>query len=158
MHPSTEAFVEEARDRYDFDVDVHEFEAGTKTAEDAADQIGCDVAQIASSIVVDADGDLVVVVTSGANRVDFDRVAALRDVPADAVGMADAGDIKDVVGWSIGGVPPFCHDTSVPVYVDETLLGFDEVWAAGGTPQAVFPIDPETLVELSDGTVESVAS
>jgi prolyl-tRNA editing enzyme YbaK/EbsC (Cys-tRNA(Pro) deacylase) len=158
MHSSTAAFVDEARDRYGFEVDVHEFEAGTKTAADAADQIGCDVAQIASSIAVDAAGELVVVVTSGANRVDFERVAALRDAPTEDVGMADADDVKDTLGWSIGGVPPFCHETAVPVYVDETLLGFDEVWAAAGTPQAVFPIDPDTLVDLSEGTVESVAS
>lgn len=157
MHPSTERFCERAAEELSFDVDVHEFEEGTKTAEDAAEQVGCDVAAIASSIVVDTAAGLVVVVTSGANRVDFGKVADLVEVPAESVGMADADDIKATLGWSIGGVPPFCHDADVPVYLDETLTGFEEVWGAAGTPTAVFPIHPDRVQELSDATVADVA-
>jgi prolyl-tRNA editing enzyme YbaK/EbsC (Cys-tRNA(Pro) deacylase) len=157
MHPSAERFRERAADELSFDVDVHEFEEGTKTAEDAAEQVGCDVAAIASSIVVDTASGLVVVVTSGANRVDFGTVADLVGVPANTVGMADADDIKATLGWSIGGVPPFCHDAEVPVYLDETLMGFEEVWGAAGTPTAVFPIHPGRVQELSGATVADVA-
>jgi prolyl-tRNA editing enzyme YbaK/EbsC (Cys-tRNA(Pro) deacylase) len=157
MHPSAAAFRDRAADELGVDVDVHEFDEGTKTAEDAARQVDCDVAAIASSIVVDADGDLVVVVTSGANRVDFETVAALVNVDADAVGMADADDIKAELGWSIGGVPPFCHDADVPVFLDETLTTFGKVWAAAGTPQAVFPMDPDRVRALSGATVADVA-
>jgi len=157
MHPSAAAFRERAAEELAFDVDIHEFDEGTKTAEDAAEQVGCDVAAIASSIVVDTADGLVVVVTSGANRVDFAKIAALVDVPADSVGMADADDIKAQLGWSIGGVPPFCHDADVPVYLDETLTGFDEVWGAAGTPTAVFPIHPDRVRELSGATVAEVA-
>ena len=107
MHSSAAAFRERAAEEHGVDVDVHEFEEGTKTAEDAARQVGCDVAAIASSIVVETADGLVVVVTSGANRVDFEKVAGLVDVDPDSVGMADAGDIKETLGWSIGGVPPF---------------------------------------------------
>jgi prolyl-tRNA editing enzyme YbaK/EbsC (Cys-tRNA(Pro) deacylase) len=155
MHERAQEFAERARREYSLEVDVNEFPEGTKTAEDAAEAIGCDVAQIASSIAMRADDELVVVVTSGANRVSTERVAALHG--ADSVEMADAGEIKATLGWSIGGVPPFCHEVEVPVYVDDTLTGFETVWAAAGTPEAVFPIDPARLRELSDGEVADVA-
>ncbi|WP_255196113.1 YbaK/EbsC family protein [Halorarius litoreus] len=154
MHQRAVEFRRAARDRHGFDPEVHEFPEGTKTAADAAAAISCDVAQIASSIAVDTDDGLAVVVTSGANRVDLEKVADLLDVQQ--VEMADAGDIKAVLGWSIGGVPPFCHETSVPVLLDETLLSFDEVWAAAGTPEAVFPLSPDQLRELSGGTAADV--
>jgi prolyl-tRNA editing enzyme YbaK/EbsC (Cys-tRNA(Pro) deacylase) len=149
MHPRAEQFRETAHDRYDFDPEVREFPEGTKTAADAADAIGCEVAQIASSIAVETDDGFAVVVTSGANRVDTTKVAALLGI--DRAAMADAGDVKEVLGWSIGGVPPFCHATDVPVLLDETLLEFEEVWAAAGTPEAVFPLSPDELRDLSGG-------
>jgi prolyl-tRNA editing enzyme YbaK/EbsC (Cys-tRNA(Pro) deacylase) len=156
MHERAAEFVRRASEEYGVDVDVHEFDEGTKTAQDAADAIGCDVAQIASSIVVVVDGDdPVVVVTSGANRVDLDAVAVYRD-GVDAR-MAEADEVKEATGWSIGGVPPFCHTTDVPVLMDETLLDHDEVWAAAGTPTAVWPIDPERLREISGAEPAAVA-
>ena len=155
MHPRAAEFAERAADRYGFDVDVHEFPEGTKTAADAAEAVGCDVAQIASSIALSTDDGLVVAVTSGANRVDPAEVAAL--VGADDAALADADEIKETLGWSIGGVPPFCHEVDVPTLMDETLTDHDEVWAAAGTPEAVFPIDPERLRELAGATVADVA-
>jgi prolyl-tRNA editing enzyme YbaK/EbsC (Cys-tRNA(Pro) deacylase) len=157
MHPRAAEFAERAAAEHGFDVDVHEFPEGTKTAADAAEAVGCDVAAIASGIVLEADGDLVVVVTSGANRVDEAKLAALLEVDEAAVSMADADDIKATLGWSIGGVPPFCHDADVPVFVDETLTDHDEAWAAAGTPEAVFPVDPGTLANLADARVVDVA-
>lgn len=157
MHPRAAEFQSRAREQFEFDVDVHEFPEGTKTAADAAAAIGCDVAQIASGIVLDAGDSLVVVVTSGANRVDGAKVADVLDADETAVSMGDADDIKATLGWSIGGVPPFCHEADVPVLMDETLLQFDEVWAAAGTPEAVFPIHPETIRELSGARVVDVA-
>ena len=156
MHPRAEEFTERARAEHGFEVDVHEFPEGTKTATDAAEAVGCDVAQIASGIVMNA-GGLVVVVTSGANRVDEGKLGTLRDIPRDEVEMADAGEIKKMLGWAIGGVPPFCHETDVPVYVDETLTRFDTVWAAAGTPEAVFPIAPPRLLELTGAETADVA-
>ncbi|WP_266076956.1 YbaK/EbsC family protein [Haladaptatus caseinilyticus] len=158
MHERASEFEERAQNEFGFDVDVHEFPEGTKTAEDAANAIGCDVDQIASSLVFrTAEDDLVVVVTSGGNRVSEEKLATLRDLPETNVGMADADEIRKTVGWSIGGVPPFCHDTDLPVYLDETLTEFETVWAAAGTPQAVFPIMPEKLGELSGATVADVS-
>ena len=155
MHSRAESFAERARE-LGVEVEVQEFPEGTKTAADAAAAIGCEVAQIASSIAMVAD-ELVVVVTSGANRVDEAKLAELRDVPSSDIRMGEADEIKETLGWAIGGVPPFCHDTAVPVYVDETLLGFETVWAAAGTPQAVFPVDPERIVDLADATPADAA-
>jgi len=156
MHERAAEFAARAADEHGLTVDVHEFPEGTKTAADAADAIGCDVAQIASSIAMDADG-LVVVVTSGANRVDEDALADLRGMDPDDVAMANPEEVRATLGWAIGGVPPFCHDAAVPVYLDETLTAFDTVWAAAGTPEAVFPIDPEQVTALADATVVDVA-
>jgi len=156
MHPTAEAFEDAARADHGIDVEVHEFDEGTKTAAEAAEAIGCDTAQIASSLAFDVGGDLVVVVTSGANRVSERKLGALRDVPSDEVSMADAGRIKATLGWSIGGVPPFCHETDVPTYLDETLTEFDTVWAAAGTPDAVFPIAPERIREIAGATVVDI--
>lgn len=149
MHPRSTEFAAEVRERYGFEPDIHQFPDGTKTAADAAEAVGCDVSQIASSIVCSTDEGLVVVVTSGAHRVDMDRVADILGV--ESATMGDPDEIKETLGWGIGGVPPFAHETEVPVLIDETLYEHDEVWAAGGTPDAVFPIDPETLETHSNG-------
>lgn len=154
MHPRIESFREQAKERYGFDPDVHEFPEGTKTAADAADAIGCDLAQIASSIAVSIDDGLAVVVTSGANRVDMDAVAELLGV--DQARMADPNEIKDTLGWGIGGVPPFCHATDVPVLIDKTLYDHETVWAAGGTPDAVFPISPSEIENYGGGTPANI--
>ena len=157
MHPRAEEFAELAHEEYGFEVDVHEFPEGTKTAADAAAAIGCDVAEIASSIVFEVDGDPVVVVTSGANRVSEAKLASAINVKESVVSIADADAIKSALGWSIGGVPPFCHESEVPVLLDETLTEFETVWAAAGTPEAVFPIAPETLREFADARPADVA-
>lgn len=157
MHETTAEFVEMTAAQFDFDVDVHEFPEGTKTAADAADAIGCDVAQIASSIACVAADQLLVSLTSGANRVSMAKLAAERDVAVDEVRMAEPDEVKETLGWSIGGVPPFCHDTEVPIYMDQTLTDFETVWAAAGTPQAVFPIDPDLLREYAGAAVLDVA-
>ena len=156
MHPRAENFVERAA-APGVDAEVREFPEGTETAADAAEAIGCDAARIASSLAFSAD-ELVVMVTSGANRVDEAKLAALRGVSASAVAMADPDEIRETLGWSIGGVPPFCHDIAVPVYIDETLLEFDTVWAAASTPETVFPIDSERIRELADATPADVAT
>lgn len=154
MHPRARDFVDAARERYSVDVDVHEFPEGTKTAADAADAIGCDVAQIASSLVFMVGSEPVVVVTSGANRVREERLAGVFD--AGEARMADPDEVRSATGWSIGGVPPFCHDNELTVVLDETLLDHDVVWAAAGTPNCVFPVDPNRIVDISNARVTDV--
>jgi prolyl-tRNA editing enzyme YbaK/EbsC (Cys-tRNA(Pro) deacylase) len=154
MHPTAEQFVKRASDQYGIEPDVREFDEGTKTAADAAEALGCDLAQIASSIVMIADGDPIVVITSGANRVDEDTIA--EHLGAGQVRMAEPAEAKDGTGWSIGGVPPICHENELSVLFDETLLEHETVWAAGGTPSAVWPVAPDRLVELAEATPLSV--
>jgi len=156
MHQRAETFCENAHERYGIELDVVEFPEGTKTAADAAAAVGCEVAQIASSIVLAVDDELIVAVTSGANRVDMDAVASKFDAPSGSVSMADPDRIKSVVGWSIGGVPPLCHETDVPTLFDPTLLTYETVYGAAGTPNAVFPIDPEALRSLADAETVDV--
>src|SRR6056297_969112 len=153
MHPRAAEFAERTGDRYGVDVDVLEFEAGTETAAAAADAVGCETGAIASTIVVslsggERDGALVAAVTSGANRLDLDAVAD--HFGADAAEMGDPDRIREVVGWSIGGVPPIGHDAVLPTVFDPTLTEYDTVYGAAGTPSAVFAIGPETLSDLAD--------
>ena len=156
MHPRAAEFKRRVAEEHGIEIEIHEFTEGTKTAADAADAVGCSVTQIASGIVLSADGGLVVSITSGANRASQAKIAAEVDADPEAVTMAGADEIKRTLGWSIGGVPPICHDASVPLFFDETLLDHPEVWAAAGTPEAVFPIDPETLAELAGATIADV--
>ncbi|WP_435332809.1 YbaK/EbsC family protein [Haloarchaeobius sp. TZWWS8] len=155
MHPSAAEFVAEARSRYDFEPAVEEFPEGTRTAHDAAGAIGCDVAQIASSIVLVADDEVVVSVTSGSNRVDTSKISAL--CRAETTRLASADEVKEATGWTIGGVPPFCHDTDLRVFLDDTLTDFETVWAAAGTPQAVFPVEPAQIIAFADAEIATVA-
>ena len=157
MHQRAAEFAKRSREAYDFDPDVFEFPEGTKTAADAAAAIDCEVSQIASSLAFDVDGELVVCVTSGANRVSEAALADRLDVESAAVEMADPDRVRERLGWSIGGVPPFCHDESVPVLLDQTLLEHETVWAAAGTPSAVFPIEPEELRRISGAELATVA-
>lgn len=138
----------------DHPVEVRRFPEGTKTAEDAARAIGCDVAQIVKSLVFVADGEPVLALTSGANRVDTRRLAELAG--AGTVRRADAEEARSATGFAVGGTPPFTMNP-VQTFIDEALLGFDTVWAAAGTPDAVFPITPGDLVRLSGGTEAAFA-
>jgi prolyl-tRNA editing enzyme YbaK/EbsC (Cys-tRNA(Pro) deacylase) len=160
MHERAADFTDRARDEHDLDLETTEFPEGTKTAADAADAIGCEVAQIASSIVLVAGDQPVVVVTSGANRVSMATLAAERGVDESDVRMADADEVREATGYAIGGVPPFCHHGShgpVPTYLDDTLTDYETVWAAAGTPEAVFPISPDELRACANATVLDVA-
>ncbi|MFC4360115.1 YbaK/EbsC family protein [Halobium salinum] len=158
MHARAEEFVTEATERYDLDPTVQEFPEGTKTAADAAAAIGCPVGAIVSSLVFVVDGEPVVALTSGANRVDESRLADHFGVDPDAVAMADADTVREVTGWAIGGVPPICHTAENPTLMDPALLDYDTVWAAAGTPTTVFEVDPERLRELAEATVADVTA
>ena len=136
------------------EVPVRTYPAGTRTAEDAARAIGCEVAQIVKSLVFTARGRPVVALVSGANRLDVKRLEALA---GGRVAKADADLVRSATGYTIGGVPPFGHATALPVYMDRDLSAHDVVWAAAGRPDAVFPIAPARLAELSGATVERLA-
>ena len=153
LAPSTQRVVAAAAE-LGLQLEVHRFDAGTRTAAAAAAAIGCDVGAIAKSIVLAADGEPVLVLTSGANRVDTDKVA--RALGASAVTKADAQAAREATGYAIGGTAPFGHPRAVPMLFDADLLTHDVVWAAGGTPDTVFPITPADLLRTTGAQVADV--
>jgi len=134
---------------------VHRFTASTRTAQDAAREIGTTVDRIVKSLVFMSGDAAVIVLCSGASRVDEGRLAAT--LGATEVRRASAEEAKSATGYAIGGVPPCGHATACRVFCDRGLLAFDEVWAAGGLPDAVFPIPPSDLVALSGATLADIA-
>ena len=152
MHPSAQKVAGAAR-ALGLTVEIVEFDETTRTAQEAANAIGCQVAQIVKSLLFVVDGQPVMALVSGANRLDERKLAALRGAGRKKVERADADMARAVTGFSIGGVPPFGHASKMPVYVDEDLTRFDVVWAAAGTPFAVFAITPDELVRASGGAV-----
>jgi prolyl-tRNA editing enzyme YbaK/EbsC (Cys-tRNA(Pro) deacylase) len=136
------------------ELEVVELPHSTRTAAEAAAAVGCEVAAIAKSLVFRTDaGRSVLVITSGANRVDEARVGELLGEP---IGRADPEFVRDATGFAIGGVPPVGHAVEPAVFIDEDLLALPEVWAAAGTPNAVFRLTPAQLVELTGGRVLAV--
>jgi prolyl-tRNA editing enzyme YbaK/EbsC (Cys-tRNA(Pro) deacylase) len=127
---------------------AREFPEGTRTAQDAAAAIGCSVGQIVKSLVFVRGDEPVLVLCSGANTVDAHRLGLAK---------ADAELVRRATGFAIGGVPPYGHPAALETLVDEDLLGYDEVWAAAGTPRSVFPLTPDELVQRSAGTVARVS-
>lgn len=136
--------------------EVVEFEATTRTAADAASAIGCKVAQIAKSLVFRGAGSNrpVLVVASGVNRVDEEKVA---DAVGEGIARADADFVREATGFAIGGVPPVGHKTLPITLIDESLMAFADIWAAAGTPSAVFRLTPSDLVALTGGRVATIA-
>ncbi len=135
---------------------VKEMPESTKTAAEAAAALGCDVAQIVKSLIfrsVVGDEALLVMV-SGADRVDESRLA--RVVGGD-VERASGRFVRDRTGYAIGGVPPVCHSKPLITYLDEHLLDHDLVWAAAGTPRAVFSVTPADLVRITSAKVVAVS-
>ena len=126
----------------------------TRTAAHAATALGCEVGAIASSLVFDADGDPVLVITSGAHRVDTAKVSADHGLPP--LRRADPDFVRAHTGQSIGGVAPVGHPAPVRSLVDRWLDRHDTVWAAGGHPHAVFPTTYDELVRITGGTPTDV--
>lgn len=135
---------------------VVEFDESTHTSQQAADAIGCDVAQIAKSIIFRGtpSGRAALVIASGRNKVDEKKLRALL---GEKIERASPEFVKEMTGYGVGGVPPLAHDRPCKVFIDRDLSMFSTVWAAGGTGNAVFEIGFDALVTLSGGTVEDVA-
>lgn len=150
MHPSAQK-VADAAETLGLNVEIVEFAETTRSAQEAADAIGCTVAQIVKSLCFMVNGRAVMALVSGANRLDEKKLAALEGVGRKRVKRANAAQVKAATGFSIGGVPPFGHANPMTVYVDDDLRRFDEVWAAAGTPFAVFAIAPEQLATAGKG-------
>jgi Cys-tRNA(Pro) deacylase len=152
MHPSAQK-VAEAAQELGLPVEIVEFEQTTRTAAEAAAAIGCEVAQIVKSLCFAANERPIMALVSGANQLYERKLAGLCGVGRKKVKRASAEMVKEATGFSIGGVPPFGHQSPLPIYIDQDLTGFDIIWAAAGTPFAVFAIKPADLVKASGGVV-----
>ncbi len=134
---------------------VRELPSSTRTAAEAAQAVGCTLGQIVKSLVFRGatSGQAVLVETSGANRVSETRLAEHLGEP---VRMASAEFVRMHTGFAIGGVPPMAHANPLRTFIDRDLLGYEEIWAAAGTPQALFALSPEQLVDITRGEVIEV--
>ena len=150
VHPNVVRVIEAGRAR-GLEIVTRRFPEGTKTAQDAADAIGVAVGQIVKSLVFAVDGEIVMAYVSGANQLDEKKLA----LAAGGVKCArvDADAVRAATGYPIGGVPPFGHTTTLRIFIDPDLVQYDEVWAAAGTWNDVFPISPSDLVSASNGVV-----
>jgi Cys-tRNA(Pro) deacylase len=149
-HPNVARVVSAAAD-LGISITTRRFPEGTKTAADAAAAIGVDVGQIVKSLIFAVDGEVVLAYVSGANQLDERKLAAAAG--GTKAGRVDADTVRAATGFPIGGVPPFGHTTQLAIFIDPDLLQYDEVWAAAGTWNDVFPISPADLVRASAGTV-----
>lgn len=134
-------------------VEVLTMEQSTHTAADAAAAVGCEVGAIVKSLLFLADGEPLLVLVSGPNRVDTDVLGRLLGA---RIAMADAKGVKASTGYSIGGVPPFGHRERLRTVIDADLLRYEVVWAAAGSATAVFGIEPDALIELTAGEISPV--
>ena len=149
MHPNAERVQAELRSRGAAG-EVVELAASTRTSQEAAAAIGTTVAQIAKSLVFLAGETPVLVIASGINRVSMEKLA---EILGCAATRPDAETVKRLTGFPIGGVAPVGHATPMRVLIDRDLLRHEEIWAAAGTPNAVFRITPSALARITDGEV-----
>ena len=140
--------------KINFDARPRRYKEGTRTSEDAARQLQCDVSNIAKSIVFEGEEVAIVVITSGSNRVD--RKKKLKKILGYKPGQATPEYVLESTGYEVGGVPPFGHLKKTIKIIDEDLFKYDLIWGAGGTADTVFPITPEKLKEISKADIRDV--
>ena len=147
--------VQEAIRNLGFPIDVVELEATTRTSVDAAQAVGCRVEQIAKSLVFQGKQTQkpILVIASGSNRVNEKRIAEFTSEP---LGKADADFVRKRTGFVIGGVPPIAHLEKLEIFIDEDLLQYEEIWAAAGSPHAVFKLTPSDLLKMTGGRVTNI--
>ncbi|MGQ0676880.1 MAG: YbaK/EbsC family protein [Rhodospirillales bacterium] len=155
LSPSAQK-VQDALRLAGFDCDVIELAASTRTSAEAAAAVGTTVSRIAKSLIFRArpSDRPVLAIASGENRVDEHKLAALL---GERVERPDAEFVRNRTGFSIGGVPPLGHPTRLKTYIDRDLLALGEVWAAAGTPNAVFKLRADQLASMTQGEVADIA-
>ena len=147
--------VQDALSQSGLKLQVVELPASTRTSAEAAQAVGCQIGQIAKSLIFKTCETQrpILVIASGANRVDELKIGARLGEP---IGKADAEFVRSRTGFVIGGVPPIGHIEAIKTFIDEDLLAFEQIWAAAGTPHAVFPLKPADLVKITNGEVIQV--
>ncbi len=153
--PKSAQRVQDALDTFNLSLTVVEMPDSTRTAKEAADALRCTVAQIAKSLIFRGaeTGRPILIIASGANRVNEKAVGRL---VGEKLARADADFVQEHAGYAIGGIPPVGHASFIATYIDEDLLQYDEIWAAAGTPHAVFALTPDILKTITGGHVISV--
>lgn len=147
--------VQSVLDKFGFALTVIELPASTRTAQEAADAIGCTVNQIAKSLIFKGKSSQnpVLIIASGANRVNEETI---EKYTGEKIEKADAKFVLEHTGFVIGGIPPVGHKTPMPTFIDEDLMQYDEIWAAAGTPNAVFKLTPKILTEITEGRIVNI--
>lgn len=148
--------VQKALDKLGLECKVLELPNSTRTALDAASSIGCELSQIVKSLIFTTKNSKkpVLVLASGPNQVD---IKTIEDCTCESITKADADFVREVTGFAIGGIPPVGHKNAIDfVYIDQDLMALDEVWAAAGTPNAVFCIKSQDLLKATDGKLINI--
>ncbi len=147
--------VQDALRELGFSLEVVELPDSTRTAVEAALAIGCRVGQIVKSLVFKTkrSHQPILVIASGENRVNEKTIKALIGEP---LGKADADFVRQHTGFAIGGVPPVGHTQKLQTFIDQDLLQYEQIWAAAGTPHAVFRLKPDSLVQMTGGRVVKI--
>ena len=149
--------VRQALAELGLETEIKQFAAWTRTSADAAAAIGCSVAQIAKSLVFRAkpSGRAILVMASGANRVDEKKLAAAlnESMPGATIAKADADFVRAETGFAIGGVSPVGHGLKVKTFIDRDLMDLGEIWAAAGSPNSVFRLTPQDLLRVTQGQI-----
>ncbi len=156
LSPSAQK-VQDALRALGFDCSVIEFQESTRTSAEAAARVGCEIGQIVKSLVFrgQVSGKPVLVLTSGANRVDEARIS---QYAGESIRRADADFVRTTSGYAIGGVPPVGHLQAMETYLDEDLFQYNTIWAAAGTPNAVFELTPGELLKMTQAKIAMVKS
>ena len=154
LSPSAQK-VQDALNQFGVTLHVVELPASTRTATEAAAAVGCSVGQIAKSLIFKTQntGRAILIIASGTNRVNEKRIGELIGEP---IGKADADFVRTQTGFVIGGVPPVGHANPLETLLDEDLLQYEVIWAAAGTPNAVFELTPSELVKIAGGRTVSI--
>ena len=139
---------------YGLENNVVIFDNSTKTAQEAADQIGAEIGQIGKSIILKLNNEPVIVIVSGENKISIEK---LEKLIGEIIEKADADFVYEKTGFSIGGVPPFGHKEKIKhIFLDEDLLNYQEIWCAAGTPFSVFKISPQRLIKITQAKLVNI--
>lgn len=147
--------IQDALNEYNLGLKVVEFSKLTRTAQEAAESIGCEVGQIAKTLIFKGKntGKAICIIASGKNRVDEKKIVQLLGEPIE---KPNADFVLEQTGFAIGGVPPIGYELDVKPYIDEDLMQYNEIWAAAGTPNSVFCLSPQDLVQITKGRLANV--
>lgn len=149
--------VQDALSEFNIELNVVEFPSSTRTAQDAADSIGCTVNQIAKSLIFKGKNSKkpILIIASGSNKV---NEKLIKEYLGEKLEKADADFVLEETGFAIGGIPPVGHKNKIITLIDKDLFKYEEIWAAAGTPNAVFKLTPEALSKITNGEIVTVAS